>query len=259
MPKEIILAFRPDTTDIPTIFTGAVVPIYTTSDWNQIKSLLDNQLKRYWKIAAIDNDIQSDRIQLVNKANELGFNEIELDEQVHRESLTASEYAELVNISRIPISVTGNQDPLYVWLETCTVKPKRVYATVYGDEIFENFKLYGLRVLREKVDEVFGVVNIADPNVWSSQNENFVDVIRYIYMNADGLWVWGWHTEYGPFDERAISNWPKVKQTILELLYSEARESLIAASREIYYMLSNFCFGVLALLMFRQMMERGRG
>jgi len=220
--KPIMLAFRPDLTDIPNSFTYAIVPIYTTTDFNAIKNLLNNQLKNYVKVAAIDDMNQNNRIILVKNATSAGFNMIELDEQLFDPTLNKAQFARdldsLKTYTTLPIAVTANHDPIIDFIDKGG-KPDIVFSECNERTIFNNFKNYGLRELKNRLGTkpVYGVVNIADVAGETAWNQTFLkEVTRYLFYNGDGIWFWGKDTGNPTFEQKANENWPVVKSLITE-------------------------------------------
>jgi hypothetical protein len=193
--KPLALAFRPDTIpEISQFFDYAVVPIYVDSDFDEIKSLIDNELKNYKIIIAIDDNYQANRIELVKEVDSWDRVEIiELDEQIDRNTLTIEELEEIKKYSSKKTAITsvfasmnhflslgGNPDYLFV-------------------EYSNESDIINLRKYRKPIWAIYNFATDKD------RGKMMVDIRKGYYL-SDGLWLWGWHTDHPDFEEKALRN-----------------------------------------------------
>lgn len=211
--KPIMLFSRPDTTDIPRLFTHAVVAMYVFSDFLEIKNSLDTELKPYRTICAVDDDSQANRLQLIVIAKLMGFDGVELDEQLSRGTLSIEDLNELKATSSLPIGVTSTFDPIMDFLRN-GAKPDFICIECYN----ELPDLEYLQLMAKPIP-VYGVINIADPSNVSSTPEVLKAWSNVIWRKLDGIWFWGWRTGNPIFDARAQQNYPVIKQ-VVEGLYA---------------------------------------
>jgi len=211
---NVWLAFRPDLTDRPDLWSHAVVPIYSTSNWREIRALLQNELRRYIKVAAIDSDSQKDRLKLVRIADVIGFDRIELDEQLESNSLTVPEYNELKKTTALNIGITSAPDPCLSFILDHEGIPDFMCVTTYSQR---HVKAFEYVVKKADYIPVIGVLNFADPRCESSSTIKLAPWTRTISRNADAVWFWGHHTGNAVFEERARVNFPLVQALAVNL------------------------------------------
>jgi hypothetical protein len=211
--KELWLAFRPDLSLTPHIWTHAVEPIYPTTNWRQLKSLLRNELEYYAKVAAIDSDLQDVRLKLVRTAEIAGFDLIELDEQLVRNTLTVDQYNELKKATKLPIGLTSVPDPALSFIIDKGGNPDFIAITAYTQQ-YANAMDYIMNAVY--YIPVIAVLNYADPNVESSNPALLPNMARTCFKNSDALWFWGNYTRNPNFELRASQNYPLVRSLIGE-------------------------------------------
>lgn len=208
--KPIMLAFRPDTTDIPHLFSHAVIPMYIDSDFLAIQNILYNELKGFQNVCAIDDDNQANRLELIVIAEKIGFDSIELDEQLHRDSLTVEEFNELKAKTILPIGVTSVADPMINFIRN-GARPSFLCVVCY--DFMPNLDY----VKREAGNiPVYGAVNFADPSKESAKPQNLNEWSKTIWNKVNGIWFWGWHTGNPEFEPTTQQNYPIVKELVQE-------------------------------------------
>lgn len=214
-----MLAFRPDTTDISGLFTHAVVPMYTTSNFLATRKLLHDELKGYKNVCAIDSDNQEDRIGLVAIAKCLGFSFIELDEQLSRDTLTVEELDELKSHTSLPIGVTSVFPPIITLMRE-GLKPSFVCIECYDS-------LPDPAYAREEIKDIpiYGVVNFADLTFDSAKPDILRRWSREVWSKWDGIWFWGWETFQ--FDDGARQNYHIVRGLVQEFCAEEERSMVV--------------------------------
>lgn len=205
--KPIMLAFRPDTIDVP--FSHAIVPIYVYSDFLAVKSLLDNELRPYRNVCAIDDDNQANRLQLIAIAELMKFNSVELDEQIGRGTLSVEELDELKAGTSLPIGITSTINPILNFLMN-GARPDFIFIECYSDMPDLDY----LKTLAGNTP-VYGVINIADSTNLSSEPEYLRAWSSIIWSKLDGIWFWGWNTGVPSFEAVAQQNYPVLKQIVM--------------------------------------------
>jgi len=222
--KPIMLAFRPDTTDAPELFTHAVVPMYVYSDLLAVKDILEHELKPFHNVCAIDDDSQANRINLVALAEQLGFKSIELDEQISRNALSAEELEELKSRTSLPIGVTSTINPILDFLNA-GARPSFICVECYN--VMPDIDY--LKMINPHTP-VYGVVNIADPNNVSSESHVLKAWSEIIWSRLDGIWFWGWNTGVPLLDVKAQQNYPTLKQAVTQMRSEDQLRTAVAVA-----------------------------
>jgi hypothetical protein len=167
--------------------------------------LLNNELKDYKKIAAIDSDIQVNRITLVKTAESLGFDAIELDEQLLRDTLTVEEYNELKTNTTLKIGITSCPDPILTFIFDKGGVPDFICLEVYIQTYVDAIPYV---VSKVSPIPVIGVINIADPQFDSSMIPTWVEIVL---KGCAGLWIWGWQTGNPEWQSIAEKNYALIE------------------------------------------------
>lgn len=206
--KELWLAFRPDLSLTPNIWTHAVHSIYAETDWRELKRLLRHELDQYMKVAAIDSDLQDIRVRLVRKAEVAGFDMIELDEQLVRDTLTMAQYNDLKKTTKLPIGITSVPDPALSFILDKGGTPDFMAITAYSQR-YANAMDYVMNIAGHI--PVVAVLNFADPNAESSNPTLLPGMARICFKNSDAVWFWGNYTQNPTFEATAAQNYSLVR------------------------------------------------
>jgi len=205
--KPIMLAFRPDTTDIPQLFSHAIHSVdIDESDFLEVQRLLQNELKSYFNICAVNNDNQEDRLEVIGLAEAVGFDAIELDEQLSRDTLTVEQFNELKSHTRLPIGVTSVCDPIVTFIRN-GARPSFVCVECYDFLPNPDYVKSNIQNI-----PVYGVINFADLEKESTKPENLRQWSKEVWLKWDGIWFWGWKTVQ--FEKGAQQNYPIVKELV---------------------------------------------